>query len=199
MNINLFLTFFLCEGCQLLALDNLLLLRLLGLEILDPVLYCLLGPGQGLLLPADAAQELLVLPPPPLRLLRLAGRLLQLGLQVVHQAVHVGDTLLVRHLHTTVARAVNEPSRSFTVPREVAHLAGPHHVLQELHDAVHVAGVQDVLGQVRGRAARGQVVFTQSLTCKIYLIIYHYDVIIYLSCILHFSSSWPVSPLELYS
>ena len=114
----MFLTFFLCEGCQLLALDNLLLLRLLGLEILDPVLYCLLGPGQGLLLLADAAQELLVLPPPPLRLLGLAGRLLQLGLQVVHQAVHVGDTLLVRHLHTTVARAVNEPSRSFTVPRE---------------------------------------------------------------------------------
>ena len=42
-------------------------------------------------------------------------------------------------------------------------------MLQELHDAVHVAGVQDVLGQVRGRAARGQVVFTQSLICKIYL------------------------------
>ena len=114
----MFLTFFLCKGRQLQALDNLLLLRLLGLEILDPVLYGLLGPGQGLLFPADAAQELLVLPPPPLRLLGRTGGLLQLGLQVVHQAVHVGDTLLVRHLHRTVARAVNENSRSFTVPRE---------------------------------------------------------------------------------
>ena len=102
----MFLTFFLCKGRQLQALDNLLLLRLLGLEILDPVLYGLLGPGECLLFPADAAQELLVLPPPPLRLLGRAGGLLQLGLQVVHQAVHVGDTLLVRHLHRTVARAV---------------------------------------------------------------------------------------------